>query len=404
MLTIRKLEELGINPRLALPLALFIVVSLMVWALMASSTKVESQSTGARPMPIDAFAVQQQDIELKVHTQGTIEPRTQSDLVAEVAGIVNWVSPQFVAGGLFAPDDPLITLEADDYRTDLIRANAALARRNAEFQRAEREYKRITKLQAKKLASQAQLDNASSDYSVAEANLAEANANVNQSKRDIRRTKVKAPYQGMVRNKSIDLGQYVSRGTLIASVYATDYLEVRLPIADAELAFIEQSSLQGKEKPAVLLSADYAGVNTHWNGVIDRLEATIDTRSRMVFAVARLQTGNTQAPPVGLFVKAQIAGRVAESVMAIPRASLRDDNQVLVVNAKNVLESRTVRILRTEGDRIIVDAGLKHGDIVSTSLNPTLSPGSLVTPTVRNQQPELRLDEAPRGNEPTTKQ
>ncbi|MFK8020241.1 MAG: efflux RND transporter periplasmic adaptor subunit [Pseudomonadales bacterium] len=395
MLTIRKFEQQGLNPRLVLPITLLIVVAIIVWLLMATGKSVEPQATKARALPIDAFATAEQNLQLKVNSQGTIEPRTQSDLVAEVSGRVSWVSSKLVSGGQITQHDELLRIDAADYETELARAKAALARARAEETRATSDYQRVTQLHTRKLASKSELDEANRSFEVAKANLAEAEANVAKAQRDIRRTNVKAPYDGLVRSKSIDVGQYVSKGTAIAKVYATDYLEVRLPITNSELAFVDQRLLQAgaeADKPSVLLSANYAGVNTHWRGYIDRLEATIDTSSRMVFAVARLQSHENQPPPVGLFVRAQISGITTGKVTTIPRAALRDDNTVLVVGANNILQSRKISLLRVEGERLIVNKGLQDGDLVNTSLSPSLAAGTLVAPQVANQAISLQLD------------
>jgi len=395
MLTISKLEQRGLNPRLVLPIILLIVVAIIVFILMATGKSVEPQAVKARALPIDAFATAEQNLQLKIHSQGTIEPRTQSDLVAEVSGRISWVSDRLVSGGQIAQHDELLRIDSADYETELARAKAARARARAEETKANSDYQRLIKLHGRKLASKSELDQADSSQAVTKANFAEAEANVAKAQRDIKRTRVKAPYSGLVRSKSIDVGQYVSRGSTIAKVYATDYLEVRLPITNSELAFLDQRLLKASdqaEKPSVLLSANYAGVNTHWRGYIDRLEATIDTSSRMVFAVARLQSHDNQPPPVGLFVRAQITGITTGKVTTIPRSALRDDNTVLVVGDDNILQSRKISLLRVEGERLIVDKGLQDGDLVNTSLSPSLAAGTLVAPQVANQEISLQLD------------
>ena len=100
-----------------------------------------------------------------------------------------------------------------------------------------------------------------------------------------------------MRSKQVDPGQFVSRGAAIARLYAVDYVEVRLPIADQQLAYLDIPPMQRGEldesnAPEVLLSADFAGQHYKWGGTIVRTEAEIDARSRMVNAVARVRTAD----------------------------------------------------------------------------------------------------------------
>lgn len=404
MLFTRKLEDAGLDPKLAMPILLLLSVAVVVWLMMATGRTLQPISDDKTPLPIDAFQVEQKTIDFKVHSQGTVEPRTESDLVSEVDGVVSWKSPNFIAGGIIRRGETLLKLDKADYETARARAKASLARSKAQFERADSELIRITQLNRKKLASKSQLDTANSDYEVAKANLAEAEANLRQAIRDIARTELKAPYDGLVRSKQVDQGQYLSRGTVVGRLYATDFLEVRLPIADSELAFLDQYRLTGpdKEKPEVVLSAKFAGVQKHWSGYIDRLEASIDTRSRMVLAVARIQAGAEQAPPVGLFVKAAISGRSEANLFAIPRAALRDRGTVLIVNKDKMLEPRQVDIIRIDGEQLIIKSGLSDGDILSTSISPTLAPGSVVEPSIINPRPALQLEGAAAANTRST--
>ncbi|MFK7731243.1 MAG: efflux RND transporter periplasmic adaptor subunit [Pseudomonadales bacterium] len=393
-LIIRKLQQYGIDPKLGSAAILMLLVALIVWLMMSTVKQVEPKTNEKVSVPIDVWRAHMQPVELAVRSQGTVAPRTQTELVAEISGVVTWLSPQWVAGGRFSAGEELLRIDASDYRSALQRSEASVTKTDAQLKRANSELTRVSSLHKRKLASNAELDNADSDYQVALANAADAKAALSQAKNDVRRTRITAPYDGFVRQKLIDKGQYVSRGNTLGSVYSNDFLEVRLPLADSELEFLEQANIgvNGEYKPAVLLSAQYAGRQKHWRGVIDRLEASIDTQSRMVFAVARVPGGSDQAPPVGLFVKASIAGQKLESALLIPRVALRDNENVLVVNEDNILEQRSVDILRIRGDELIIRSGLVDGDLVSTSLSPTIAAGSSVAPVISNSSPALTLD------------
>ncbi|MDE0363386.1 MAG: efflux RND transporter periplasmic adaptor subunit [Rhodospirillaceae bacterium] len=311
-----------------------------------------------------------------VHAQGTVSPRTEADLVPEVSGNVLWISPNLVAGGYFEEDEPLLRIDDRDYRYALERANAAVDRAVAENEFATFELQRLREMEARNLISPSDVETGMRAARVTEAALADARAALNQAELDLSRTELLAPFAGLVRSEQVDPGQFVSRGGAIARLYAVDYVEVRLPIADQQLAYLDIPPMQRGEldeanAPEVMLSANFAGQRYKWRGTIVRTEAEIDMRSRMVNAVARVQTTDDAfndpeyvPPPVGLFVEAEIQGRSADNVVIVPRSVIRNANQVLVVDGDERLRFRTVSIARIYGDDAYIDGGLEKGERV----------------------------------------
>ena len=191
-----------------------------------------------------------------------------------------------------------------------------------------------------------------------------------------------------MRSERVDTGQFVSRGESVASIYGSDYVEVRLPIADSQLAYLnvpltQRGELKEIDAPITTLSANFAGTEQKWFGRIVRTEAEIDAMSRMVHAVARIRAGedgNNMSPPVGLFVQADIEGRLVDNVFVLPRSALRNDSQVLIIDTDNRLQYRTVEILRIYRDEIYITNGLNGGEVVCLSPLQTVVNGMLVSP------------------------
>ena len=353
---------------------------------MATAPVLEPSSIEKIATTVRVVKIQPKSVQLKVNSQGSVMPSTESQLIPEVSGKVSWMSPNLVAGGYFNDQEILIRVDDTDYKTKLDRAQANLTRAEAERQHNEFEYRRMQSLVKRNLVSRSQLENALRAFRVAEASLQDATANFNQAEQDLSRTQIKAPFAGLVRAENVDIGQFVSRGNPIATIYAGNQAEVRLPIADRQLAFLNiPVSIRGeipKEfQPEVTLTAQYAGQTLAWKGTIVRSEAEIDVSSRMVQLVARVESSSNPVPlSIGLFVSAEIEGLAANNIVVLPREALRNDNQVLIVDKENRLRFRKIDTLRLYQDDLLIKAGLEAGERVCVSPIQTVIEGMKVNP------------------------
>ena len=367
--------------------ALVIIASIFgAVTLMATSPQLEPNVPAPVPPTVRVVAIEPQPVQMSVQSQGTVAPNTESELIPEVSGRVIWMSKSLVNGGYFEKGAVLLRLDDEDHRSSLQRAKAALTRAEAEYQHARFEYQRMQSLEDRQLASRSQIENALRASRVTEAALQDAQASYAQAVRDLERTQVKAPFTGLVRRESVDIGQLVGRGSAVATIYAGDQAEVRLPIADRQLAFLnlpvgQRGELPLEQQPNVRLSAEYAGQKLEWNGKIVRTEAQIDTSSRMVHVIARV-TNEDQAAPlsVGLFVNADIEGLLVDDIVVLPRNALRTGNRVLVVDDDNKLRFREIETLRFYRDDVLIKAGLQPGERVCISPMQTPIEGMTVNP------------------------
>jgi RND family efflux transporter MFP subunit len=378
--------------KLALPFVVLLAGVAGVVLMFATAPEIVEKPREVVAPLVAVAAVDSRRHQLIVHTQGTVSARTESDLVPQVAGKVITVSPNLVSGGFFDEGEILLEIEPIDYEVAVERARAALARAESEYARARKELERIRGLTRTGIASQSQLDDVERGEQVATAGLRESRALLDQAERDLERTRMRAPFAGRVRRESVDVGQFVNRGAPIASLYAIDRAEIRLPIADEELAFIDLPLMQrnGAAAPArlpeVVLRAQFGGVAHQWRGRVVRTEGEIDTRSRMVNVIAAVDDpyGSTADQPplaVGLFVEAEILGKVLDGVVVAPRAAMRDHDHILVVDAEDRLRLRRAEVIRRERRDIVLDPRtFQAGDRVITSAIETAVDGMLVRP------------------------
>ncbi len=371
-----------------LPIAIVALAVVIVVVLVVSRPVVQTAPRQVAPPPVRVLTVQPTSVELRVRSQGSVVPVTEADLVSEVAGAIVWVAESFEAGGFFDAGDVLLRLDRRDYelvvasaRASVAQARVALTREQAEAEVAREEWEDLGELgePGPLVLREPQLDEARARVEAALANQARADL-------DLSRTAIRAPFAGRLRAKRVDRGEFVNRGAPLATIYSVDAAEVTLPVPDSELAFLDLplgTELAGAG-PRVLLRAQFAGGRHEWEARIVRVGGEIDSATRMVNLIARVEDpyrAASERPPlsVGLFVDAEVVGRSVDSVFEVPRGALVGADRLWLVEDGR-LALRQVGILRLDPDVAIVSDGLLGGDRISLTILDTAVDGMLVTP------------------------
>jgi len=396
-----------------LPLAVLGLAGFVALMMIRNRPVVETQPAQIAPPGVRVHVVELQDVAMSVISEGTVRPRTESQLVPEISGRVTSVAAAFVEGGFFEADDVLVTIDPFDYqqaavgaRAQLAQTRLRLAEEEAEAEVAQREWKELGRGDPRALTlRKPQLEDANAAVAAAEANVVRA-------KRDLERAEIRAPYVGRVRRKSVDVGQFVTVGNPVATIYAVDIAEIRLPLPDEELAYLDLPlSYRGTDSrpgPSVKVRTTFAGQTYSWDGRVVRTESEIDPVSRMVQVVAEVRDPyrlgpESDRPPlaVGMYVEAEIAGRRFNEIAVVPREALRGRNQVMVVDDESRVRFREVKLLRTTAESIYVEKGLMNGERVAISTLDSPTEGMLVQVTqeetldlVADLIPELPVEES----------
>lgn len=354
-----------------------------------------------KPPRVRVTQVEFADVEVTVRAQGSVVPRTESDLVAEVSGRVVRTSPALAGGGFFSKGKELAAIEAHDYRVAVRIAEAAVQRLASGADLASQRLARQRLLNGRGVGSPSFLDESRAADQMARAELQEAEALLAQARKNLERTVIRAPFDGRVRQKHVDVGQFVSAGAAIARIYSVDYAEIRLPVPDRDFAFLDVPlDFQGRgnefQGPRVTLRADFVGRKAEWHGRVVRTEGEIDARTRMIHLIARFEDPygrQAERSPdhiplaVGLFVDAEIEGRIFQKVVLLPRSVLRGEDQVLVVDDENRLRFRRVDVLRAGRDEVLLRGGLAPGERVVLVPNAISIDGSRVIPVAEATPP-----------------
>lgn len=378
----------ALDLKVLLPILVLLAAAGAAWAIIAGKPQTVQQSAEPTVPKVNVVRVEPQSLRLNVMSQGVVAPRETIDLVTEVGGKVAQVHSAMAAGGFFAANELLLTIDPRDYDYAIVAAEAQLAEakrvlinEQAQVEQAHSEWQALGEGEPTALAlRKPQLAEAQAKLKAAEADLAKAKLNRS-------RCELRAPFAGRVLSKQAGLGQYLPSGAVIARIYASDVAEVRLPISTEQLAFLElplgQNGKAGRW-PAVTLRAELAGKPHSWQGRIVRSEAALDDNSGQLYLVAQVAEPfreSADRPPLlsGLFVQAEIEGVLREGLFSLPRTALNGLQQAKLVDAEQRLEIRQLQVLRHDAERVVIKAGLNPGDRVVVSELPVPVAGMRVT-------------------------
>ncbi len=374
---------------------------------------------------VEVFEIEAADYQVVVESQGTVMPHIQSTLVSEVTGRVIEVAANFRNGRFFALNEVLVRVDPAEYQLALANIEASLAgatarlvelattaenlKKSEEIEKqhldlAERQFRRHSKLRKQGTVAQSVLEQSEREYLLRRASLQnlqnslqlipaqrrvlEAELKLKETQRgtadlNLARTQVVAPYAGRVLEKHVDIGQSVTKGTVLATLYATDAVEVRLPISDQKAQFLITAEGEHESPLSVTLSTNLAGQIYQWQGRIVRTEGAIAPRTRQQFLVARVETpqpniSTSQTLKIGQFVEAKIPGQRLSNVYILPRKALRAGGEVLIIGADNRIEHRLIKPIWGDKESVVVRDGLAVGERISLTALPYAPDGAQV--------------------------
>jgi len=383
--------------RVAAPFLVLVAGILVMQGLIAAKPEPEKTDDEVRAVSLYVDAVTEQDVKVAIRTQGEVRPKTEIQLIPQVSGRIVAMSDNFNEGAQFAPNSMLLKIDDADYRVAVVQAEARVAAAQTALERelATAEIKKEEWRDGRK-------DQAPTDFALnltqvaqARAELRSAQAALGKARLDLERTEIKVPFHGRVRERTVGIGQFVSAGMSMGRVFSTDTVEVRLPMTDAQLVELNLplgfTAGTDAPAPAVEFSTMLGSREYRWTGEIVRVDGAIDDQTRLIYATAEVRdpyglAANAGMPmAVGMFVTAEIAGVEEQPAFVMPRMALRNDDKVYVINEQNELEIRTVDVLSTSEERVLVISGVQVGDRVVTSPVPNPVEGMAVEPIFRQQ-------------------
>ncbi len=366
--------------RILLPFLILAACVGGAWIFISKREAPKQRPTIPQITQVEAETLQPTDYQVYLPTRGTVVPRTTTTLFPEVAGKVEWISPNFREGSFFEKGEALLRLEKYDYETALISAKSQLAQakraleeEKARGTQAAENWKRLGKY-----GTPSDMVLRVPQREEAEARVEAAQASLERAHRDLERTEVRAPYAGRILEQRVDVGQYLSPNTQLGRAFATDIMEVRLPLTNNQLAFVElpenyrgESAASTPTGPEVEVTAKIGRQQSTWTGKIVRVDSSIDTASRQLFVVAeiadpyRREAGGAPLK-IGMYVDAKVKGDLLRDVLVLPRSTVRVSGEVVLIDQQSRIERREVTPVWQGTDEIVIpadgSAGIKAGE------------------------------------------
>ena len=358
---------------LIMPLLLIAAALFAAYTMVQSRPKIEPRAKETVKPLVEIAITQPSNVQLIVTSQGNVEARRSTELTAEVSGQIIEVSADFVNGNRVKQGTLLAAIDATDYQAVLADARAkasearlALAEEQVRSRQAAEDWQLINRAATQNGRQATGLTLRKPQLEKVKAQLAASEARIKQAEKNLARTQITAPFDGIIQNKSVDLGRYATPGLPITTLTGTDSIEIRLPINEQQLTHLGQSAQQTD----VLLTKTSDPNGRHWRGTLDRIESIVDPVTRVYYAVVRvdhpyrIDASNPQPLRLGLFVTAQIPGITVKNAVQLPRIALIDATHLLIVDDQNQLRLRTVTVAQPGLEQITVTAGLSGGERV----------------------------------------
>jgi len=367
----------------------FIGIGALVFVVLTATKPKLERTQPPVPKPMVSVArIKTRPQIVTISGEGTVRPLREIQLVPQVNGKVVFASRALVDGGEFDKGDVLLRIDPVDYQLAVTLAQARVKDSESKLKVAEEEAavsreewrllyeadpknKQIPALVAKE-----------PQLAAARAKLAADRADLQKAKLNLERTEIKAPFDGRVSEENVDIGQYVSVGQALATLFSINQAEIVVPFEDEDLYWFHVPGFTPGDEPGSVASVStrVAGRESIWPGRVVRAEGKLDERTRMINVVIRVNKPYETKPPLaaGLFVTVDIEGRRLENAAMIPRAALRENNMVWVVDQTGQLTFRKISVARLTPDAVLVDGGLKTGEMVVVSSLKAVTDGMRV--------------------------
>jgi len=368
-----------VNPRWKqrlLPPVIILGCGLIAGALISLGGQAEKTPPEVTPTIVNVHTAIAEDTTALVQATGLVQPARHVTVVPQVSGKIVEISPNLVPGGRLSEGDTFARIEVRDYQATHAQALSQLRQAELELElergrvaSAKREWGMLQG--GEDAPEQSALALRQPHMELAEARVRAARSAVHQTQGNLDRTRLQAPFNAIVVEENVDVGQVVGPGSPIASLVGTDQLWVTVSIPVAALVDLQVPSGAVPGSPARVIHRLGDGTKIIHTGRLQRLSGQLDPATRqaqVTVAVQRPFDPADEAVPLlpGTYVEVEMVGRPMPQVFRVPRSALYDGHRLWVVE-NGVLAMRDVTVDSGDSQTILISAGLRSGDQIVTS-------------------------------------
>ncbi|MCF7810516.1 efflux RND transporter periplasmic adaptor subunit [bacterium] len=344
----------------------------------------------------EVIAAEVQSTNAVVRGFGNVKAQYEISLSAQVPGQVEWVSPDFVTGGVFSKNEPMLRIEQDDYLLAVEQAEAAVAqaeyglavaKANAEIAREEWETMQASNNRLNRsedISKPNALVLHEPQLKQAEAALASARATLSGAELRLDRTEITAPFNCRIKWENADPGQFIATGVGIAGLYSIEMVEIEVALPIDELAWLDIPGAKAVVR-LTLKDETYA-----WHGRVDRTVGVIDPALRQAKVVVQVRNpfekrkAHSPELSIGTFVEVEIIGIKIDDVITLPRQALRNKHKIWIASNDSTLEVREVLVKRLTTSDVLISDGIMPGEYVVVSNISGAAPGLKLQPVMKD--------------------
>jgi len=345
---------------LLLPVVILIAV-LIVKAMIAS--KPERIARTPKPIipTVTYIASSPESITPTITTYGNVQSFYEAQLSAQVSGEIQRIAPSFNSGQIVKQGEVLVEIDPADYLAAIAQQEATLASADQAFaqEKIRSELASQDWIESGRVLEDAtDLTLRKPQLGAAQATVASAKASLQKAKLDLKRTKVRAPFDAIVQSRTASPGNVVNSGTVLGALVAKERAEVRLPLTPTQVQRLDLP-MKGAFGTSVLTAMITTPTQPDrtWQARIARTEPSVNQQNQVIYVVGEIDApfDDTNAfLPIGAFVNATIPAKTIDNAHRIPNTALVEDVFVWVINTDDILEKATVTRIIANGDDLIV--------------------------------------------------
>lgn len=389
--------------KIAICLAVLGVAGFLAWVLIETAPKTKPEDKERAVEVVQVVEVTPGDRPVSVTAFGSVIPAREVVIEPQVEGRILSQHDELVLGGRLQKGEKLFQIDPADYEL-------ALAERESDLQEAQFE---LEVEKGRRNVAEREWEQLKNDLPGAEVNQAlvlrkphqerieamveKAENAISKARLDLERTTVEAPFNGMVTEESVEVGQLVREGSRICKLVGSDefWVQATLPVNQLRWVRLPEGDRPGSAARVILDSGE--GRSVIREGRVVRLLSDLEETGRMARVVVSVpdplslksDEGPAAAPLLlGSYVRVEIEAGRLQNVISIPREALRRDDRIWVVDEKNQLQIRETEVLWTDRDHYLVANSLKPGERLIVSSLQSALPGMVVDPHLLDEESE----------------